>query len=145
MRGKTAGFKRSARFQPSPPGLTKAAGIAGKAAYPLATRGTKRGLDRVKPTGASRYVRAKAGGLRRLEPFTGAASRAHIWRNPRRRCVASPGSWKGRARWREAGRQRRRQRTTDGAAEEEKGVGNGGVKGSRGTRPHQLPTSTIQA
>lgn len=120
-------FKRSARFQPSQPGLTKAGGIAGNEAKALATHGLSRDLGSVKPTGASGRVCAKAGGAGRLQPFTGAASWAHIWRNPRRRRGASPGSWKGRARWREAGRQRKRRQMADGAAEEEeKGFGNGG-------------------
>lgn len=146
MRGKTAGFKHSARFQPSQPGLTKAAGIAGNEANSLATHGMKRGLDRVKPTGASWYVCAKAGGLRRLQPFTGAASWAHIWCNLRRWCVASPGSWKGRVRWREAGRQCKRQQTTNRAvSEEEKGFGKRGAKGLRSIWPIKLPNSTIQA
>lgn len=35
--------------------------------------GMSRALDRVKPTGASWYVCAKAGGLRRLQALTGAA------------------------------------------------------------------------
>lgn len=42
--------------------------------------------------------------------------------------MASPGSWKGRVRWREAGRQCKRQQTTNRAAsEEEKGFGKRGA------------------
>lgn len=54
--------------------------------------------------------------------------------------MASPGSWKGRARWREAGRQRKREQTTDRAvSEEERGFGNGGQRAREAHGPVNYP------
>lgn len=82
------------RSQPPQPGLTKAAGIAGNRANSLTTHGMNRAWDRVKPTGASdmsvpEQVDWGSCSLSLELPV------GHIWRNPRRGYVGSPGSWKG--------------------------------------------------